>query len=53
MWEIGEVLEYYINMNRLTPQSLFREIYGKSEGTKNITQKSYISRDFQSRCLRV
>ena len=53
MWEIGGVLEHYINVYKLTHQSLFREIYGKSEGTKNITQRSYISRDFQSRCLRV
>jgi hypothetical protein len=53
MWDIGEVLNNYVNSCEITPLALFREIYGKSEGTKNIIQKSYISREFQSRCLRI
>ena len=53
MWDIGEILSNYIDEFEVSPLSLFREIYGKSEGTKNIAQKSYIAREFQSRCLRV
>ncbi len=53
MWEIGEILKNYVKANNITPNSLFRAIYGKSENVTNITQKSYISRDFQNRCLRI
>ncbi len=53
MWDIGGVLEYYIDLNEISPHAFFREIYGKGEGTKNVAQRSYITREFQSRCLRI
>ena len=39
MWEIGDILRQYIEENDVKPHSLYREIYGKSEGQMNITQK--------------
>ena len=53
MWDIGLILEKNIISKRIAPHSLFREIYGKSEGIKNRTQKSYITREFLSRCYRI
>lgn len=53
MWEIGEELRSYISSNSINPHQLYRKVYGKGEGLNNILQKSYISREFQSRCYRV
>ena len=53
MWDIGDILAYYIDQNNIPPNTLFRMIYGKSESKNNIEQKSYISREFQSRCFRI
>ena len=53
MWDIGLILEKFIIKEKIAPHTLYREIYGKSEGTKNITQKSYITREFLSRCYRI
>ncbi len=53
MWDIGDILKTYIEENNVAPHSLFWEVYGKSEGTKNIAQKSYITREFQNRCHRI
>jgi len=49
MWEIGCILENYINLTQLKPHALFWEIYGKADGTK----KSYITRDLMSYCYRI
>ena len=53
MWDIGEILKEYIQMNDVAPHTLYRAVYGKSEGTENIIQKSYITREFLGRCYRV
>jgi len=53
MWEIGDYLKKYIDRNNVAPHNLFRQIYGKSEGKENISQKSYVSREFQGRCFRI
>ncbi len=52
-WEVGNILEKYITTNKIAPHNLYRTIYGKSEGKNNITQKSYITREFLSRALRI
>ena len=53
MWEIGDLLKSYIEEHSIKPHTLYRIIYGKGEGTSNITQKSYIPREFQGRCYRI
>jgi hypothetical protein len=53
MWEIGASLKIYIKECGIRPHTLFRDIYGKSEGKINIAQKSYITREFLGRCFRV
>lgn len=53
MWEIGNLLKGYIEQNNIAPHTLFWSIYGNAEGTKNIEQKSYITREFQNRCHRI
>ncbi len=53
MWEIGDLLLIYLKKTKMAPHTLYREIYGKSEGTKNISQRSYITREFLGRCYRV
>lgn len=53
MWEIGESLKTYIEKCKIKPHALYRSIYGKSEGSTNIVQKSYIPREFQGRCYRI
>lgn len=54
MWDIGELIQLFLNENPgIKPHSLYREIYGKSEGSKNIEQKSYITREFLGRCYRI
>jgi len=53
MWKIGEILNRYIISTGLKPHTLYRDLYGKSETSINIQQKSYISREFQGRCYRV
>ena len=53
MWELGEILFNFINKKDVKPHSLYRMIYGKSEGSTNIGQKSYITREFQGRCVRI
>lgn len=53
MWDIGNLLKTYIEDHKIAPHNLFRQIYGKSEGKKNVEQKSYITREFQGRCYRI
>jgi len=53
MWDIGALLEKFIKTHKIKPHSLYRKIYGKSEGNENISQKSYITREFQGRCFRI
>ncbi|MFH1546422.1 MAG: hypothetical protein ABIE14_03530 [Patescibacteria group bacterium] len=53
MWDIGDILKNFIKENKIAPHALFWKVYGKSEGTKNIVQKSYITREFQNRCHRI
>lgn len=52
-WEIGDLLDKFIKKNNVAPHALYREIYGKSEGEKNIEQKSYVTREFLGRCYRI
>lgn len=52
-WDAGDSLKYYLSEHNIKKHTLFREIYGKSEGSKNIQQKSYITREFQTRSLRI
>jgi hypothetical protein len=53
MWEIGDLLKEYLDKNKIAPHALYREIYGKSEGTENVAQKSYITREFLGRSYRI
>ena len=53
MWDIGELLREYIDLEGLAPHALFWSIYGNAEGKKNIEKKSYITREFQGRCYRI
>ncbi len=53
MWDIGESLKRYLQNNKIKPHTLYRDIYGKSEGQTNIAQKSYITREFLGRCFRI
>lgn len=53
MWEMGGVLLDFIDKENIKPHALYRLIYGKSEGSTNIGQKSYITREFQGRCVRI
>lgn len=53
MWDIGELLRQYLETHDIKPHTLYRQIYGKSEGSQNIEQKSYIPREFQGRCYRI
>lgn len=52
-WDIGDILKKYIKEKEVAPHTLYRQIYGKSEGGKNVVQKSYITRDLLSRSYRV
>ena len=53
MWDIGEHIRSYLESHKVRPHALYREIYGKAEGSAHIVQKSYITREFQSRCFRI
>ena len=53
MWDIGDVIKDYVNQNDVSPNSLYRDVYGNSEGGTNTTKKSWITREFQSRCYRI
>ncbi len=53
MWDIGGFLKAFIDKNDIAPHALYREIYGKGEGRKNISKKSWITREFQGRCYRI
>jgi hypothetical protein len=53
MWDMGGVLIDFINKESVKPHALYRMIYGKSEGSVDIDQKSYITREFQGRCVRI
>ena len=53
MWAIGNEIKSFVDVNGIQPHTLYREIYGKSESQSNIAQKSYITREFQSRCYRI
>jgi len=49
MWDVGEVLKTYLDINKVKPHNLYWQIYGKAQGVKT----SYITRDFLSYCLRI
>ena len=49
MWNVGDIIETYINKHDIKPHALYWSIYGKSRGIRN----SYITRDFLSYCLRI
>ena len=53
MWDIGEVLKKAIDKSNIPPHNLYRKIYGKSEGSTDIQQKSYITREFLGRAYRI
>lgn len=53
LWNIGDILKKYVEKMKVAPHTLYRQIYGKSEGKTDIVQKSYITRDFLSRSYRV
>ena len=53
MWDMGGILLNFINTEGVKKHALYRMIYGKSEGSNNIDQKSYITREFQGRCVRI
>lgn len=53
MWGIGDLLRIYIQQAKIAPHKLYRLIYWKGEGTENIAQKSWITREFQGRCFRI
>jgi hypothetical protein len=53
MWDIGDLLKKYLDQSEIAPHALYRKIYGKSEGTKNVVQKSYITREFLGRSYRI
>lgn len=53
MWDIGDILKKKIEISSIAPHALYRKIYGKAEGNKNITQKSYITREFLGRAYRI
>lgn len=52
-WEIGDHIMKFVNKNKIAPHALYREVYGLSEGSSNISKKSYIPREFQGRCYRI
>jgi hypothetical protein len=53
MWDIGDLLKKEIEISNIAPHNLYRKIYGKAEGQDNITQKSYITREFLGRAYRI
>jgi hypothetical protein len=53
MWEIGDLLKKTIEVSNIAPHNLYRKIYGKAEGQEDITQKSYITREFLGRSYRI
>lgn len=53
MWDIGDVLKRKIEEINIAPHNLYRKIYGKAEGQNDITQKSYITREFLGRAYRI
>lgn len=53
MWEIGEILKQFIETNNIAPHNLYRQIYGRSEGSENTSRRSYITREFLGRCYRI
>lgn len=53
IWEVGDLLKIYLKGKKIAPRTLYYQIYGKSENNENITQKSYITRDFLDRSYRV
>jgi hypothetical protein len=53
IWDTGDLLKSYLKDKSIAPRTLYNQIYGKSEGNKDITQKSYITRDFLDRSYRV
>lgn len=53
MWEVWDLLKNYIDKNDIAPHKLYRIIYWKSDWSENISQKSWITREFQWRCYRI
>lgn len=53
MWKIGDEIKKYLNKTKIAPHKLYREIYGKSESSSNVSQRSYITREFLGRSYRV
>lgn len=53
MWDMGDLLKKEIEISNIAPHNLYRKIYGKAEGQDDITQKSYITREFLGRAYRI
>jgi hypothetical protein len=54
MWDIGDLIKQFLEEHSgIAPHKLYREIYGKSEGTENNVRKSYITREFLGRSFRI
>ncbi len=54
IWVVGDLLKKYLDVHKdIAPRTLYHQIYGKSEQNTNISQKSYITRDFLDRAYRV
>ena len=53
MWDMGDILKTFLDNNDIAPHALYREVYGVSEGSSNVTKKSWITREFQGRCYRI
>lgn len=53
MWDIGKILDKYLKKLNIKPHSLWRKIYGRSEGSFDNLKKSYITREFLGRCYRI
>jgi len=53
LWDAGDQINEYLKVSNVKEHTLFREVYGKSESKINIQRKSYITREFQTRALRI
>ena len=53
MWAIGNMINEFVTVNKIAPHKLYRLIYGMSEGKTNTIRNSWITREFQGRCLRI
>ncbi len=53
MRDVGQMLDKYISEAKISPHTLYRKVYWKSEWKENFIQKSYITREFMWRCYRI